>query len=112
MDDAWILSIPAFRWFQVDAKSDPRYSHACARHGSQMIVVGGNDNPVWNKKDPFPQGLGIFSLNTLAWEDGFEAESAKYQGPKAVRDWYDARGLDTIPWGSNEIKESFLSTDG
>lgn len=91
MDDAWVLSIPAFRWFRVDAKSDTRYSHACARVGSQMIVVGGNDNPVWNKKDPFPKGLGIFSLNSLEWKDTFEADAAKYQSPSVVRTWYNER---------------------
>lgn len=63
----------------------------CVRVGSQMIVVGGNDNPVWNKEDPFKQGLGVLSLNTLEWKEGFEAHSTKYQGPRVVRDWYDER---------------------
>jgi hypothetical protein len=62
-----------------------------------MVVVGGNDNPVWNKEDPFPKGLGIFSLNTLEWKDSFEADSATYQGPSVVREWYDER---LVTWSS------------
>ena len=96
LDDVWVLSIPAFNWFKVDAPGTPRAHHDCAvaSNNSQMIVVGGidmtaNDGHYWGGTDEWKQGLGIFDMHELKWKDSYDPEAPPYEAPAIVREWYE-----------------------
>lgn len=93
LDDVWVLSIPAFRWFNVSPdRAQARYSHQCVQIGSQMVIIGGgNKRKWWESTDSFDRGLGVLDLNTISWKSGFEAKSDEYEGPAPVREWYDKK---------------------
>lgn len=92
IEDIWILSLPAFRWFKATTKNAfSRFGHSCVVVGSQMVVVGGFREPLWQKSDHFENGIGVLDLNSLTWKDSFTADSASYEGPTAVRAWYRDR---------------------
>lgn len=43
----------------------------------------------WAKKDPWPQGLGVFDLHSLKWNDRYNPDAAPYKTPDVIRNWYD-----------------------
>jgi hypothetical protein len=88
LDDIWVLSLPAFRWFKIDAESTERMDHRCARAGEHMITVGGDQNPRWETVDELERGIGIFNLRKLEWQTRFE-EGTEYDAPDVVREWYE-----------------------
>ncbi|KAG8532308.1 uncharacterized protein KY384_003949 [Bacidia gigantensis] len=106
-DEIFILTLPAFHWLQVPYQpSHPRAGHSCnAVAGSQILVLGGRDPNIvdhgngtqfildlMTRPDNFKQGLGIFDLNTLQWNDHYAANSSPYRQSQAVKDFYDNTG--------------------
>lgn len=56
-----------------------------------MLVIGGSQpsNPLGiAAADPWPNGLGVFDISQFAWVDGYTVDTAPYQQPAAVRDYY------------------------
>lgn len=90
--DAWVFSIPAFRWFEapIDEPSG-RFLHSCIRVGSQMVIVGGVGPGPFEERDDFTRGIGILDLNTFEWKDEFEPDPAPYTGLQAIDDWYEEK---------------------
>ncbi|KAI9150854.1 Kelch repeat-containing protein [Paramyrothecium foliicola] len=105
-DDFWVLSLPGFRWFQINVRSPFRHGHSCALVGnSQIISVGGHGDDV----DPWKQSLGVFDLSTLTWSDRFDPDAAAYKPPKVIEDWYKEGGFDKVNWSSDKVKGMFSS---
>ncbi|KAH8158818.1 hypothetical protein CIB48_g9419 [Xylaria polymorpha] len=96
--DAYVLSLPGFVWFKLSPSREfPRWGHSCAAAGgrSQIIVVGGQNAysiapESISDPDPWPQGIGVFDLQTLDWSDSYQPDSMNYQIPKVIDDWYRA----------------------
>lgn len=80
----YVLSLPSFTWSLAGrvSKEKIRESHDCAIVGnSHFLSWGGIDfggEEVLSTEDPFPQGLGIFNLNTFEWADEYNANGAPY----------------------------------
>lgn len=64
----------------------------------QMISIGGdnlndrNDNTL--SVDPERQGLGIFDMTKMVWNDGnasYDASAAPYVSPAVVKSWYSEK---------------------
>ncbi|KAH8900412.1 hypothetical protein GQ53DRAFT_708224 [Thozetella sp. PMI_491] len=96
LSDAYILSLPAFRWFHIPASATPRWGHQCAFAGKRQIIsVGGLATlDGWTgdpQQDPLPQGFGIFDLSTWSWSTHYNADAATYESPSAVKAWYQNR---------------------
>lgn len=84
----------------------PRGGHTCnAIGGAQIISIGGFDanstiyqglfDDVWatmfNSTDPFAQGLGVFNMTSLAWEDQYTANAPAYVQSDLIRTFYADR---------------------
>ena len=104
MTEIYILSLPGFRWFRSPASAiEPRSLHTCHVVGNrQMLSIGGlestydyddslNNKTQWEKKDNFPQGLGIFDMTELKWSDRYDATAAAYDSPELVKSWYGGK---------------------
>jgi hypothetical protein len=87
--DVYVLSLPSFTWVLVNVPSRIeiiREGHSCAIVGkSQLLSWGGlptGENldlkELYASKDPFPQGIGIFDLNTLLWTNNYDADADDY----------------------------------
>lgn len=72
-DDMWILSIPSFKWIQVDTadQSVPpaRVGHTCNMWNGQIVVVGGYTGPDLG----CDSGFYVFSASDLKWQNRFDA---------------------------------------
>jgi hypothetical protein len=93
-DDMWILTIPAFKWIQVDQKDQSvppaRAGHTCDIVGSQMVVVGGFVGDQLSCDSP---GIYVFDASKLQWVTGYSAalggfgsgnERGAYKVPESV----------------------------
>ena len=73
LDDMWILTIPAFKWIQVDQRDQPapraRSGHTCDIVGSQMVVIGGTIDD----DDCDSPGIFVFDASKLQWMPGYSA---------------------------------------
>lgn len=98
----FVLTIPGFRWFRIDAPAPARRFHACASLGSRlMISAGGTDENDYEDPDVWPYGIGVFDMTALEWVDEFDPEARDYQTPAVVQDWYDGGYvLSQAPMGS------------
>ncbi len=43
---------------------------------------------MFNSTDPFAQGLGIFNMTSLAWEDHYTANAPAYVQSEPIRSFY------------------------
>lgn len=85
-DSVYVLSLPSFIWTVVnllDHEDMTREGHSCAIVGrSQFLTWGGvppDKGPErYGSKDPFPQGLKIFDLDTLNWRDEYDPDAPPY----------------------------------
>jgi hypothetical protein len=72
-DDMWILSIPSFKWIEVDTtgQSVPpaRVGHTCNMWDGQIVVVGGYTGPDLG----CDSGFYVFSASDLKWQNQFNA---------------------------------------
>lgn len=91
--DIWVLSLPAFKWFQIKTDwTEPRSLQRCVIGGKrQMISVGGWSTDGMNAfkdEDTFPRSIGIFDLVDLKWKDSYDPNLGEYDSPEEVRKWY------------------------
>ena len=81
--NVYVLSLPSFRWIRVTHDSDLRQRHQCHLLGGHTMLVVGGVQPGFDDKQPsdstgcdrlgkFPQGLGLFSLNTHTWTTDYD----------------------------------------
>jgi hypothetical protein len=86
-------------WFKADyPPQSPRIFHTCEVVGRrQLVTIGGLNHHysssipnVWDVKDTFSQGLGIFDMTDMVWKDSYDANASDYQSPEVVKDWYAA----------------------
>ncbi|KAI4094814.1 MAG: hypothetical protein LQ344_002060 [Seirophora lacunosa] len=72
-DDMWILSVPSFKWIQVDTtgQSAPpaRVGASCSIWDGQIVVVGGYTGPDLS----CDSGFYVFSATELKWQNDFTA---------------------------------------
>ncbi|KAH8898063.1 hypothetical protein GQ53DRAFT_678017 [Thozetella sp. PMI_491] len=109
LDDVYVLSIPAFRWFKGPTGT-PRLGQRCvAGNGRQMISIGGLNGGVWLDTDTWRQGIGVLDMTALEWISGYDAGAAKYTYPDVVKAWYDDGGLSKVFWSSNASQTVFTS---
>ncbi|KAL9123582.1 MAG: hypothetical protein Q9217_006998 [Psora testacea] len=103
-DTIHILTLPAFHWVKVHyTPLNPRIDMTChAVAGSQVLVVGGLDpmmtwmNGALSTQDPFQQGLGVFDLHNLSWNDHYSINSPQYVQSDAIQQYYaQANQLDS-----------------
>ena len=102
-DEAYVLSLPAFRWFKAPyPAAHPRHAVSCVPvGGGQIMTVGGVDttqngpdnfyNDVFNTRDPFEQGLAIFDMNAMAFSPSYTAKPPAYTGASIVHQYYASR---------------------
>ena len=89
--DVYVLSIPSFRWIRVNQDSNRRVRNQCGLIGNHTMLVVGGIQPNGEDLQPldatgcdtsamFTHGLGMFSLNTHAWNTSYDpsAGSAAY----------------------------------
>lgn len=98
-DQLYILSVPAFQWFQANYTSiSPRAGHTChPARNNQLVLIGGSnptqftDNTMeaWNgTADPWTQGIGVFDMSTLEWKNSYNASAKPYTPPTIVQNYY------------------------
>jgi len=83
-DDMWILSVPSFKWIEVDQSDQnippARAGHSCHVYDSQMIVLGGYVGKELSCDSP---GIYVYNMSSLQWGDQFTALT----GDKALQTW-------------------------
>jgi hypothetical protein len=83
-DDMWILSVPAFKWIEVDQSNQAvppaRAGHSCHVYDSQMVVLGGYVGKELSCDSP---GIYVYNMSSLQWSDQFTALT----GDKALQAW-------------------------
>ncbi|KAL8404077.1 hypothetical protein RB594_009075 [Gaeumannomyces avenae] len=101
-DQAYILSLPSFRWFKAEYRAlRPRHGVSCHHaSGGKVITVGGADTTqngpnflyqdVFNNDDSFSQGIGIFDLSTLKFVDSYKGGGPdSYTLSPEIQSWYN-----------------------
>ncbi|KAL8674468.1 MAG: hypothetical protein Q9168_001133 [Polycauliona sp. 1 TL-2023] len=125
-DEIYLLTLPAFSWIRVQYPPQaPRGGHTCnAVGGSQILSIGGFDanatvhtgqyddirQSMFNSTDPFAQGLGVFNMTSLAWEDHYTANAPAYVQSDLIRRFYADNPQDGSQFSSNEVKQLFDTT--
>lgn len=104
-DEVYVLSLPAFRWFQANYTSRfPRWGHTChATSSRQMIMIGGT-NPLYSSffdsngdlnggepPDPWDQGIAVFDMTALKFKDSYQSVADPYEQPYAIQQYYNSR---------------------
>ncbi|KAF9872633.1 kelch repeat protein [Colletotrichum karsti] len=116
-DEVWILSLPGFVWKKADYTStSPRDAMGCAVGGQrQMITIGGIDRSwvdsakFFKDKDPFPQGVGVFDMTQLKWNDQYDSSAAAYDTPDIVKSWYEEG--NTVNYSNDEVAALFKKSN-
>ncbi|CAH0000654.1 unnamed protein product, partial [Clonostachys byssicola] len=101
LDDFWVLSLPAFKWFQLSSAPSPdakRHGHKCVIAGDrQFISIGGiakYRGGGFKSDDVWPRGIGIFDLVTSAWVDSYDPDLGDYDSPAKVQEIYKSGEAD------------------
>jgi hypothetical protein len=113
--DVFVLSIPAFTWFQINEPSNVRRSnHFCQVIGDQMLVMGGRDPSqnassglAWETVDPWTWGMMFFNMTAWAWTGSY-SPNATYQRPALVQQHYATQPNDTI-WSDPALAALFVA---
>ena len=118
-DQVYILSIPAFRWFQaVYPPAFSRAAHTChTTNTNQMIIIGGVDptnDTLWvgyaddgdEPRDPWAEGIGIFDMTTLKFKDSYESKAKPYEPPEVIRSFYSDKFAKLL--NSDFISETLI----
>ncbi|KAK8163865.1 hypothetical protein IWX90DRAFT_487181 [Phyllosticta citrichinensis] len=117
-DEIYILTLPAFEWIKHDYTPEAaRVAHSCeAVGGSQILLIdglaGSADDATYTGqfgvRDTNDQGLGIFNMTSLAWEDKYTANPPAYRQADVVAEAYASGGAnDSISWNNDNIKSIF-----
>jgi len=117
-DEVYVLSLPGFVFFKASAPefSSKRADHTCVLVGRrQLLSVGGIDTDLLFPKnfldpDPWTNGLGVFDLTSLAWQDRYNVQAASYQPHAAVNEWYSKDGMASVKWSSDAVRKLFTET--
>jgi hypothetical protein len=107
-----ILTVPAFQWLQAPNQSPIwRQAHTCKIIGKrQMISIGGSQ--IFNRYEPWPNGLGIFDMTKLDWTNAYDAAAPAYERPTQVSQFYADNSRYPIEWGDPELESIFTSPNG
>lgn len=77
-----------------------------------MLSIGGFDE-IREEKDKAPQGLLVFDMTNMKWNDFYDASLPAYEAPGAIKQWYQQNSVEEIQWSSEEVKKLFVKqTDG
>ncbi|KAK7541185.1 uncharacterized protein J3D65DRAFT_617748 [Phyllosticta citribraziliensis] len=117
-DEIFILTLPAFEWIKHDYTPEAaRLAHSCeAVGGSQILLIGGlagsTDDATYTGqfgvRDTNDQGLGIFNMTSLVWEDKYTANPPAYRQADVVAEAYASGSAnDSISWNNDNIKSIF-----
>jgi len=108
----YILTVPAFQWFQVPNQSPiRRLGHTCRVIGKrQMLSIGGTQEVGLTNQDPWIKGLGIFDMTTLSWTNAYDAAAPAYEQPSLVSQFYANNPRYPIAWGDPELQSIFTIT--
>ncbi|OAG35070.1 hypothetical protein AYO21_10743 [Fonsecaea monophora] len=93
--NVYVLSLPAFRWFQTPASTTTRRcSHTCSIIGNrQMISIGGRPPSTLNQfgadYDEWASGIGIMDMTELQWKDHYDAAGAPYKRAQVIDNYYN-----------------------
>ncbi|PSR83356.1 hypothetical protein BD289DRAFT_370071 [Coniella lustricola] len=99
-DDLYVLSLPAFHWFQASYTAlHPRHALTCEHlGGGQILAIGGLDTTQWSADEGFytpfdtvdthSQGLAVFDLGSLSWTDAYTANQSVYTQSSTVQSYY------------------------
>ncbi|KAL8997794.1 MAG: hypothetical protein Q9169_003043 [Polycauliona sp. 2 TL-2023] len=126
-DEIYLLTLPAFYWFKIQyPPRNPRGGHTCNAVGeSQILSIGGYDanatvyidatfdhvrESMFNSTDPFAQGLGVFNMTSLVWEDHYTANAPAYAQSEPIKLFYAEHPQDGSQFSTNELKELFDTT--
>ncbi|KAF2124264.1 hypothetical protein P153DRAFT_351175 [Dothidotthia symphoricarpi CBS 119687] len=118
----YVLTLPAFTWFKVNATTDARYIHTCHVAGQrQMLSIGGldpslEDAPLDNTKttsrinetDPYLLGIKVFDLTELVWTNSFDPGASAYTAPNVIASYYGGQIKYPNRW--NDIGLEWLFT--
>jgi hypothetical protein len=118
LDQVWVLSLPSFTWYNSSYEpSDARFLHTCHVPGNpprrQMVAVGGlipDFKYIFQPKDPWPQGLGIFDLTEMEWKDSYDANATRYETPKMVKAGIAKDGLYPKNWDDSVVAQWLTGT--
>jgi hypothetical protein len=115
LDAVYVLSLPAFNWQK--ASYTPRRSrawHTCNLVGNRQMVVVGGKQPWLNDSSQIPdiwtQGIGVFDLSAMEWEDQYDAAAAPYVTPDVVKAWYNEHGQYPASWSNATAEGWFTGT--
>ena len=114
-----ILTLPAFHWIELPYKAvHPRAGHSCDPvGGGQILIVGGTDPTVdetetvgldqMTEPDVFKQGLAVFNMSSLEWQDHYSASPPNYEQADEVKQYYMQTGryvyLHLPPSNANQL---------
>ena len=102
-NEVFILSIPAFQWFQAEYQpAIPRSLHTCHTTNTNQLIIIGGVNPTYTNywsvglsnssgyesRDSWAEGIGIFDMTTLKFKDSYEAKAKPYEPPKLIKSFY------------------------
>ena len=110
--DVYLLSLPAFRWFEANATVDVRgASHTCSVIGKrQMISIGGrlpsSRRALGREPDPWSSSIGIFDMTLLRWRDHYDADAEKYDTPDPIKRYYDT-SYEEPSWSNATLASIF-----
>lgn len=118
-DQVYILSIPAFQWFQANyPPAHSRAIHTChSTKTNQMIIIGGVDpthDITWvgdadwedEPRDPWAEGIGVFDMTALKFKDSYEANTKPYEPPEMIQSFYNDKSVK-VP-ESDSILETLI----
>ncbi|KAJ0114157.1 hypothetical protein J7T55_007991 [Diaporthe amygdali] len=100
-DQAFVLSLPSFRWFKADYQAlQPRHGLTCEHiGGGQVLTIGGVDTTqvgpdslydgVFNTRDAHAQGLAVFDLSSLSFKTRYMSNQTVYNLAPDVQSYYD-----------------------
>ena len=100
-----ILTLPAFHWIKVPYNPEnPRFGLTCEHvGGSQILTIGGIDSNIpiganlptstiieasFSSPDPFAQGLNIFDMTSLTFQNQYTAGAPPYEQPDVLKQFY------------------------
>ena len=103
-DEVYVLSLPAFRWFQANYTShSPRWGHTCHTTGTRQMIMIGGTNPLHSTyydsngdlggepRDPWDQGIAVFDMSALQFTDSYRSKADPYEPPYAIQQYYNSR---------------------
>ncbi|KXJ87298.1 hypothetical protein Micbo1qcDRAFT_216327 [Microdochium bolleyi] len=114
LGDMWVLTIPGFKWLRLSGADLPqgREYTSCTSTGRHLFMVGGVSEAGkggWNVEstDPWTQGVGVFDMADLRWRDSYSPNTADYDSPLVVQDWYRGGGVAT--WNEGGMEAFFTA---